>query len=159
MGCKSSKKSIPNMGEGIKDKRYKWPSNTSIPKMGKIGTGRTISTDVDDLMSGRPVGKRFEVKYTQQQQDAFKAKANKGLPPGAVRWGKGTYRMPGSDVSIPIMGAGGAAVGGFVGKKIGSFIGSAGRLIGPKHEKYGRQAGEYIGGTLGSGIGLAGMPF
>ena len=61
--------------------------------------------------------------------------------------------------SIPKMGAFGATAGGYVGKKIGSFIGSAGKLIGPKHEKYGRQAGEYIGGALGSGIGFSSIPF
>ena len=61
--------------------------------------------------------------------------------------------------STPKMGAYGAMVGGYVGKKIGSFVGSAGKLIGRKHEKYGRQAGEYIGGTLGSGIGFASIPF
>jgi len=61
--------------------------------------------------------------------------------------------------STPKMGAFGATVGGYVGKKIGSFVGSAGKLIGPKHAKYGRKAGEYIGGTLGSGIGFASIPF
>lgn len=58
-----------------------------------------------------------------------------------------------NNISIPGMGVAGAVGGGYAGKKIGSWIGSAGKLIGPKHEKYGRQAGEYIGGAVGGVFG------
>lgn len=55
--------------------------------------------------------------------------------------------------SVPKMGPVGAVGGAYVGKKLGSWIGSAGKLIGPNHEKYGRKAGEYIGGSVGGVFG------
>lgn len=172
--CGCSKKSTPKMGI-VKDKMYIFPKK-SIPAMGLSGgkrpsdkPKRTLGTDIEDIFSGSKIGSRFEQGPNDAQIEGAKKQSVKGLPPGAVRWGKGTYRMPGSDKSIPIppmgkisvpaMGPGGAIVGGYLGKKLGSWVGSAGRLIGKKHEKYGRQAGEYIGGTLGGGIGLAGLPF
>jgi hypothetical protein len=56
-------------------------------------------------------------------------------------------------MSVPRMGVVGAAGGAYVGKKLGSWVGSAGKLIGKNHEKYGRQAGEYIGGSVGGVFG------
>ena len=56
-------------------------------------------------------------------------------------------------VSVPRMGPIGAIGGAYSGKKLGSWIGSAGKLINPTHEKYGRKAGEYIGGSVGGVFG------
>lgn len=176
-------RSTPKMG--VTNKKYKYP----VPAMGLTGgkgpvdwskPRRTFGTDIEDFFAGRKIGDRFKTVYSPEDLKIFQDQANKGLPPGAVRWGKGTYRMPGSDVSIPIMGSKkrnkvsvprmgpvgasiGASAGGYIGNKIGKFIGSAGRVIGPNHRKYGEQAGQYIGTTLGSTLGgtfgLASTPF
>jgi hypothetical protein len=91
----------------------------------------------------------------------MKKKYNRSTPRMGVQIRDKMYRGPRpsvGDVSIPVMGPLGAVAGGVVGKKLGSWVGSAGRLIGPKHEKYGRQAGEYIYGTLGAGLGAVFTP-
>ena len=63
-----------------------------------------------------------------------------------------------TNMSVPAMGPLGAVAGAYAGKKIGSWVGSAGKLIGPQTEKYARKTGEYIYGTLGGGLGALYSP-
>jgi hypothetical protein len=162
------------MGIPTRNKMYKYPSvpamgskasavTSAFKALGKVFKSAGAATEDDDYR-----GPQFESRDPNQvrvpevrtREDVM---ANKRYYNSTQRKTNPLLSKPGMSTrrrhSIPAMGPGGAAIGGYLGKKLGSWVGSAGKLIGKKHEKYGRQAGEYIGGTLGAGIGLAGVPF
>lgn len=181
--AKSNTRSTPRMGAVIKDKMYRRPS---VPAMGKAGgngitlpgfaaigsAGQSLynqdranvkySSDRMEKPGMRRTGKGSYSFINKEEEDKYTQKAQRDLNSLNSIFNADKNLDPlqrSANVSIPLMGPLGAVAGGYVGKKLGSWVGSAGKLIGKKHEKYGRQAGEYIFGTVGGGLGAVLTPF
>lgn len=167
--------STPRMG-GTRNKMYKYKPgeqpDRSIPAMGskasgfvtlfkslgKVGKSTASALDQDDY-----TGPQFEQRDPNKERETGPPLSKKEIianfrtDKSRARKVNSLANKPGMSVgrkiSVPRMGPVGAAGGAYVGRKLGSWIGSAGKLIGKKHEKYGRQAGEYIGGSVGGVFG------
>lgn len=165
--------STPRMG-GVRNKMYKYKpgERPSVPAMGskasgftslfkalgKVGKSTSAALDKDnykgpvfeerDPNKEREVGPQLSRKEIIANTRARKATARK-VNPLANKPGMGVRRK----ISVPKMGPVGAVGGAYVGKKLGNWVGSAGKLIGKNHEKYGRKVGEYIGGSVGGVFG------
>lgn len=170
---KRRSKSTPRMGV-IRNKMYKYKpgERSSVPAMGskasgftslfkalgKVGKSTSAALDNDnykgpvfeerDLNKKRVVGPPLSKKEIISNTKTDKSRARK-VNPLANKPGMSVRRK----ISVPRMGPIGAMGGAYSGKKLGSFVGSAGKLIGPKHEKYGRKVGEYVGGSVGGVFG------
>jgi hypothetical protein len=181
---KKCNRSTPRMGVQIRDKMYRGP-RPSVPAMGKAGgKGITLpgfaaigaagqklynqdranvkyASDRMERPGMRRTGKGSYAFINEEEKQKYTQKAKQDLVGLNSIFNADRNASPlerASNVSIPVMGPLGAVAGGMAGKKLGSWVGSAGKLIGPKHEKYGRQAGEYIYGTLGAGLGAMFSP-
>jgi len=155
------RKSTPHMG-GVRNKMYKYPSVpamgskasgfvTLFKSLGKVGKSTASALDQDNYK-----GPKFEQRDPNRERvvehlSRGERIANTRSDKARARRSNPLANKPG--MSVPRMGVLGAAGGAYVGKKLGSWIGSAGKLLGPKHEKYGRRAGEYIGGSVGGVFG------
>ena len=157
------KHTTPKMGI-TKNKMYKYPSTPAMGKAGGKGTTLSLFGAIGSAGQKLADQDRANVKFASDRMEK----------PGMRRTGKGSYEfinpkdkanktaellntaqtsLFSRNTSVPAMGPIGAVVGASGGRKLGSWVGSAGKLLGKKHEKYGRLAGEYIGGSLGGVFG------
>lgn len=124
---------------------------TLFKSLGKVGKSTASALDKDNYtgpqFEQRDPNKERVVEHLSRGERIANARSDKAR----ARRSNPLANKPG--MSVPRMGVLGAAGGAYVGKKLGNWIGSAGKLIGKKHEKYGRQAGEYIGGSVGGVFG------